>query len=167
MAKKTNWLLIILGIIIFIVIVGVGACVGFGYYMYRQMDITTANTSNPEEEFAKTRARFEGQTPYLEVPRDRFEDPIVHHELEKAEKTSLTGLYVMAYDPAKQQTVRVKIPMWLLRLGGQNLKFDAGSSGSVDVGRMKLTSDGLERFGKGIVMDVTKPSGERVLIWTE
>ena len=169
MAKKTNWLLIILGIILFVVIVGVGACVGFGYYMYRQMDISTVVTANPEADFAKMRDRFAGQIPYVEVPRDRFEDPIIHHELEKTEKTQLTGLYLMAYDPREKHLVRLRIPAWLLRLGGSRpVKFNSGSGSGFDAGvRMNFTSEDLERFGKGLVLDVTKPNGERVLIWTE
>ena len=58
--KKKNWLLIILGIVIFVVILCVVAVVGFGYWMYRQMDITTMTTGNPAQAFTEERARFEG-----------------------------------------------------------------------------------------------------------
>jgi hypothetical protein len=171
MAKKTNWVLIVLGIIIFVVIVGVGACVGFGYYMVRQMDISTVNTANPEEDFAKARAQFAGQTPYIEVTStDARDETIVHRELEKAEKTTLTGLHMMIYGPRDKRLLRVTIPAWLLRLGGSKpVSFTGGGSGGgFDAGvRTNITNEDLERFGKGLVLDVTNRRGERVLIWTE
>lgn len=170
MAKKTNWILIVLGIIVFVVIVGVGACVGFGYYMYRQMDITTVSTANPEEDFAKARERFAGQTAYIEVPRDALDEPIVHHELEKAERTTLTGLHLMVYNPRDKHLVRMTIPAWVLRLSGSRpVKFGGNAGGSgFDTGvRMNITNEDLEKFGKGLVLDVTKHNGDRVLIWTE
>jgi hypothetical protein len=169
MAKKTNWVLIVLGIIVFVVIVGVGACAGFGYYMYRQLDISAVNTANPEEEFAKMRTRFAGQTPYIEVSKDALDDTIVHHELEKKERITLTGLHMMAYDPREKRLLRMTIPAWLLRIGGSKpVRFNTGGGSGFDTGvRMNITNDDLERFGKGLVLDVTKRSGERVLVWTE
>ena len=64
---------------------------------------------------------------------------------------------------AKYETAKGELA-WLLRLGGNNMNFN---SGSFEMRRLKITSDGLERFGKGIVMDMTKPDGERILVWTE
>ena len=66
MTKKKNWGLIILGIVIFVVIVGAGLIATIGFVMYRQMDVQTVATNSPEEEFRKARARFEGQVPFIE-----------------------------------------------------------------------------------------------------
>jgi hypothetical protein len=75
----------------------------------------------------------------------------------------------MAYNPRDKRLVRMTIPAWLLRLGGSKpVKFNGSGGQGFDTGvRMNFTSNDLERFGKGLVLDVTKHNGERVLIWTE
>ena len=96
--KKKNWLLIILGIVIFVVIVGIAGVVGFGYWMYRQMGVTTMTTEDPAPAFEDARAPFKGQQPYIEMSLDNNEErAVVHHELEKPEKSTVKRLRVFTY----------------------------------------------------------------------
>jgi hypothetical protein len=169
MAKKKNWLLIILGIVIFVVIVGVAAVVGFGYWMYKQMDVSVTTSGNPQQDFADERARFQGQVPYVEVTfADGREDATVHHELEKPTRTTLTKLHVVIFAERENRVVRMALPFWLLRLGGNKpVNLRQGSSG-VDPGvRLTVTTEDLERRGPGLVLDTVGRRGEHVLIWSE
>ncbi len=168
MAKKKNWALIILGIVIFVVIVGVAAIVGFGYFMYRQMEFSTTTTGNPAQEFAEVEARFQGQTPYVEISDADRAEGVVHHELEKTERTPLKRLRVVAYDEREKKLVRVTIPFWLLRLGGNKpINLRSGGSGFDPGVRLTVTSEDLERRGPGLVLDTEGRHGEKVIVWAE
>jgi hypothetical protein len=169
MAKKKNWLLIILGIVIFVVIVGVAAVVGFGYWVYRQMDFHTTTTGNTLQQFETLRARFQGQVPYVEMTlSDNHEEATVHRELEKPTRTTLTRLRIAVYDEREHRFVELGLPFWLLRLGGNKpINLRQGSSGFDPGVRLTVTTEDLERRGPGLVLDTVGRRGEHVLIWSE
>jgi hypothetical protein len=169
MAKKKNWGLIILGIVIFVVIVGAGFIATIGYVMYRQMDIQTVTTDSPEEEFKKARARFEGQVPFIELPAGLDTDEaIVHREQIGKEPVALTGLRVLAWAPRDHKLVRLTLPFWMLRLGGGHRIRLSGREAALssDVS-LNVTAEELERRGPGLILDYVTPRGERLLVWAE
>jgi hypothetical protein len=166
--KKRNWLLIILGIVVVVVILGVAAVVGFGYWMYRQMEITTTTTGNIEQEFADVRARFQGKVPYVEISMDDQDKAVVHHELEKGTRTPLQHLRLVAYDEREHRLVRLTIPFWLVRLGkNKEINLSAGRSGFDPGVRLSVTPEDIERFGPGLIIDGVGRRGERFIIWAE
>jgi hypothetical protein len=169
MAKKKNWLLIILGIVIFVVIVGVALLVGGAYWFYRQMDIQTTTSPDAQQRFEAVRARFEGQVPYLQVAvTDNHEETTVHRELEKPTRTTLTRLRLAVYDEREHRFVEMGLPFWLLRLGGNKpVNLRQGGSGFDPGVRLSVTTEDLERRGPGLILDTTGRHGERVLIWSE
>ncbi len=169
MAKKKNWLLIILGIVIFVVIVGVAAVVGFGYWMYKQMDVSVSSNGNPQQEFSEELTRFKDQTPYIEVKFvDGREEATVHRELEKATRSKLNRLHLMVYDDREHKVVRMSLPFWLLRLGGNSpINFHNGNRGFDPGVRLSVTVEDLERRGPGLVVHTVGRRGETVLIWQD
>ncbi len=169
MAKK-NWLLIVLGIVIFVVVVGIAAVVGFGFWMYRQMGVMTTETRNPEPMFEEARAPFKGQTPYIEIGAGEDQErTIVHHELEKAERTRLQRLRIVAYDPHDGTVVRLQLPFWVVRLGGsrQPFRLHAQNTPFASGVELSVTPDDLERRGPGLILDQKLRDGVRVLLWSE
>jgi len=69
MAKKTSWAVIIVGISVFVLVVGVGLVGVVGYVIYQQFafQAKTATEMGADEEFARIVAKFEGQKPYLVI----------------------------------------------------------------------------------------------------
>jgi hypothetical protein len=168
MAKK-NWGLIILGIVIFVIIVGAGVIGTFGYIVYRQMDVQTANVQAPDEEFARALKKFEGQVAFIELPEGLGPGTlVVHREQMAREPASLTGLRVLAWGPRDKKLVRLTLPMWLLRLSGrQGVSLsdrDVPLSANMN---LRVTADELERHGPGLILNFTTTTGERVLVWAE
>ncbi len=168
MAKK-SWGLIVLGIVIFVVVVGVGVIGTFGYIVYRQMDVRSVPAQSPDEDFAKEKARFADQVPFIEIPAGDLEStPIVHREQMAKEPTTLNSLQVLAWGPRDKKLVRLTLPMWLLRLSGSRgvhlSNRDAPLSSDMS---LNVTAEELERHGPGLILDITTPHGERVLVWAE
>ncbi len=170
MERKTkNWLLIILGVVILLVVLGVVAVVGFGYYMYRQMNVTTSTSGDLEQQFTEIQSRFSGQVPYVEGSFvDDESNIVVHHELEKATRTKLQYLHVAIYDPREHRVIQMRLPFWLLRLGGNNPINLRGHTG-LDFGgaSLKVTTEDLERRGPGLILDTKGRRDEHIIAWSE
>jgi hypothetical protein len=168
MAKK-KWGLIVLGIVIFVVIVCVGAVGIVGFLTYRQMDVHTTTTASPDEEFAKALAPFEGQAPFIDLPARRGEGtPVVHREQEGKEPIPLSTLHILAWDPGEKKLVRLSLPFWILRLGGNRpIRMNSGQ-GFLDANvRLDVTVEEIERHGPGLILNYTAPRGERVVVWAQ
>lgn len=169
MAKKKNWLLIILGIVIFVVIVGVAAVVGFGYWMFKQVDFHQTTAANSQQQFDELRARFQGQRAYVDLSlTGDHEESTVHRELEQPTRTTLNKLHIAVYDEREHRLVQMALPFWLLRLGGNKpINLRQGNSGFDPGVRITVTTEDLERRGPGLVLDTVGRRGEHVLMWSE
>ncbi len=98
MAKKKRWGLIILGVIIFIIVVGIATVATVGFVMYRQFapESRRATTTAAEQEFNEISARYPNEKPYIEM---QDEKPVVNRDTEKSNPSSITALHVLAYNP--------------------------------------------------------------------
>ncbi len=168
MAKKKNWLLIVLGIVIFVVIVGAAAVVGFGFWMYKQMGVRVADNANPQQ-FAEEVERFKGQTPYIDMKVvDGREEATVHRELEKPTRTRLNSLHLVVYNERDHKLIRMSLPFWLLRLGGNSpVNFHQDRSGFDPGVRLSVTVEDLEKRGPGLVVQTVGRHGDSVIIWQD
>jgi hypothetical protein len=172
MAGKRRWGLIILGVVIFVVVVGVGVIATVSYMVYRQMDVQTITTDSPDVELQKALAPFAGQEPYIELLEGDEERSIVHREQEKATPTSLSKLHAVIWDPRERKVVRLSLPFWLMRLGGshRSMTIDSHQAGGVTVGsnvRLNVSAADIERHGPGLILDHTGRRGERIVVWAE
>ncbi len=166
MAAK-RWVLITVGVAILLVIVGVGVVGTMGYLAYKQTAVQTVSMESPDAEFAKARARFEGQAPYIDfTDKDGVEMPVIHHDQEKA-RTALTTVHLLAWGPRDRKLARIAFPFWLLRLtGSRGVQLSGGSSWENTV-RLHVTAEEIERHGPGLLIDHETPHGERILVWAE
>jgi hypothetical protein len=170
MAGKRRWGLIILGLVLFLVIVGVAVLGTVGYLMYRQFDVQTVTTEDPSDAFARVEARFANQQPLVEFPEGPDGKAVVHEAPGNARVQALTSLHVLAWSPSEKKLVRFSMPFWLLRLGGSHpihLQPDSGASWIFDSERVNLTPEDIERHGPGLIVRHTTPRGERVIVWAD
>jgi hypothetical protein len=161
-----RWGLIILGLVIFVVIVGAGVIGTFAYLMYRQVNVQTVSPATGEEEFTKVRARFAGQTPYIELSADDRGIPKVHRELEKPQRTRLTSMHVLVWKGSDRKLIQFALPFWLMRLTSRGNIRIGSSHQDVSV-ELKVTAEDIERYGPGLLIDQKAPRGEQVLVWVE
>jgi hypothetical protein len=75
-------------------------------------------------------------------------------------------LRIMAFDSHDEKVVNLQLPFWLLRLKGGGSRFDIGRS-NIDLARMRLTVEDLERYGPILILDQKDTDGSRVLIWSQ
>jgi len=163
-AKKQSWGLIILGVVIFAVVVLVGAVGIGGYVIYRQFAIHSAVTepATAEQELSKTLARFGSEKPYIELRDD--DEPVINRDKERAETRSIQALHVFVWNPRDRKSFTMELPMWMLRFMGNKPITMSGSDADV---RLHITVNDLEHHGPGLIMNHTSRHGERIVVWAE
>jgi hypothetical protein len=170
MAKKPSWGLIIFGIAALVVIVAAGLVAVAGYVIYQQFafQTTTTSASSAEDEFAQVAAQFADQKPLLEI---RHGEPVLNKQRARAggHAQPIEALHIMVWQPDERKLLRLNIPFWLLRMTkGRPIRLSGHQDGvEGDPVRLNVTTEDLERFGPGLVMDHKKADGERVLVWAQ
>jgi hypothetical protein len=167
---RNKWIPIIIGIVIFVVIVGIGLVGGAIYVFSRQVGFQTVETAAGEQEFQKIRSGFEGQTPFIELTGDgEFEESraVVHRELASHATGKVSTVHVRIWSPEERKLVSLDLPFWMVRfMGNKPINLETGHGGVSHVS-LRVTAEELERRGPGLVMNHTAPRGEAVLVWLE
>lgn len=167
--RKQTWIWIAVAVAAaaflgFIAIVAAGV-----FFVARQVETEPASAALAERAFAEARARFEGQSPIVQI-EDR--DGIIRTRIDRPPPEVPAGpapgaIFVMAYDPDEGRIVRLSLPFWLLRLGNKgSLRFSSDNT-RLSFEHLNLTVDDLARYGPALLVDQQMPEGERVLIWTQ
>jgi len=160
---KRTWIWIVVGVLAFLLVLGVGAAVFTAVWVSNHMEIVDAPAADATKSFDEIRAKFPGQQPLLEFQGD---EPRVIASHAAASSVRLSLLHIIAFDDDEGKLVRVDVPFWLLRLKSGPISFSSYTSG-FDDRRVNLSVEDIERRGPGIVLDITEPREGRVLIWAE
>ena len=167
MAKKTSWAVIIVGIGVFVLIVGAGLVGVVGYVIYKQFafQATSATEMSADEEFAYIVAKFDGQKPYLVI---KDGEPIVSETPAADPGKPVEALHIIVWDPEERKVVKLNMPFWLLRMtNGQPIKISSNDDPGSPSVTLRITAADLERRGPGLILDHKEASGERVLVWAQ
>lgn len=167
MATK-KWVPIVVGVAIFVVIVGLGLIGSCVYLLTRQVSVQTMSRSAGAEEFDKMRAQLAGQQPFIELPdEDSDAAPVVHRELATHPAGQVNTVHVRVWAPRDGKLVRLDLPMWTLRLmGGKPITIETGHNTFGGVS-LKVTAEDIDRRGPGLLIDHASRRGERLLVWSE
>lgn len=166
MAKARKWIIIILSTIGFIVVcllVLVGVMTSWVVrHVNTQPSTATAAVKTFEEERAKL-----GNAKAL-VTSDELDTPsIIQKKIDSlpVSSTPVTEMHILVWSPDSERTVRITMPFWLLKVGRR--KIDIAGADSFDFDRLRIDVNQLERIGPQVLVDLARPGGERVLVWTK
>src|SRR5215831_15560302 len=165
MAKVRTWVWVVVGVIA-LGILGIVAMAAVGLWFVRSHVHTQPETvMAASSDFDAVRTRFSGQKPLIELDeRGEF----VHANTERPNGTVRPEtLSVMAFDPNDEKLVRMELPFWMLRLKAGGTGFSMGGGGDMNLARLRLTVEDLERFGPTLILDHKDMRGARVLVWTQ
>jgi hypothetical protein len=164
LTKKT-WLWIIaaifgLGVIGIIAIAGIGV-----YFVSQHVDAARSTSADASRAFEAVRGGFK-DAPLIEFDtseRARLRTPVADIP---SGRSRPEHLWILAWDPNDERLVKMSLPFWVMRLGRRKLDFINDDHG-VDLDRLKLDVQELERIGPTLLMDHKVPTGVRVLVWTQ
>jgi hypothetical protein len=163
---KKTWISIVIAAVIIIGVLAIAIVGGTAYFFYHHIDARFTGQENADQAFTNTRARFSGQRPLIEITGD--DEPIIHREAKAGVRHDVNALHALVYDERAGKLTHVDVPGWLIRLmsaGGHVRLANLDMFG--DEERLRLTLDDLELHGPGLVMDVHRPRGSQLLVWTE
>ena len=166
MSKRRNWLWILFGVGILVVFIGIGAVIAITAWFQQNLTVTETTEGSAQREFDAVRTRYGGRPPLLDMRDGRPVYTGGKPPDAPASTTSLENLHVLAWDPDEGELASVAIPFWLLRLKSGPIEFGSYASGMDDRG-VDLRPEDIERYGPGIILDMTSPRGERVLLWAQ
>ena len=162
--KKRTWLWIVLGILAFFIVTGLGLAAFSVYWLGSHMEIVATAAPDAAKRLDDARAKFPGQRPLLEFKDGQPQG--LNNDRPAGASGQLTTLHVIAFDEDESRIVRVDVPFWLLRLKSGPIAFGSYASG-FDDRKVRLSVEDIERRGPGIVLDLDRPREGRVLIWAE
>ena len=159
-----TWVAVLIAVAVVAAVLMIAVVGGSVYWVSRHIDAQATSDASAADELSRTRARFAGQVPLLEI-RGR-DDVVLRRTARRADarRGEPTTLHVLAFDPDEGRIVRMNMPFWLLRLApGRRLRF--GASG-VDA-NVRLTLEDVEAGGPGLLVDGRSPDGQQFIVWTE
>jgi hypothetical protein len=161
-----KWVPIVVGIVIFVLVVGTGLVGGLIYVVSRQVKVQTLSASGGEQEFARSLASMAGQKPFIELPADNVDgEAVVHREMANKDTGSISTIHMRVWVPREKRLVHVDLPFWMMRLtGNKSITLNAGSFRQLT---LSVTPEEIDRRGPGLILDHKSPRGERVLVWTD
>lgn len=137
----------------------------FSVMIYRQTTFTTSERSDALKEFERVLAQFPPRLPLVEVLNagSLTASVRIHRAPDTAPRQAVQEFQVLAYDNRKKRLVRSRAPVWMMRFSSGNIAAQLG----LPVANFTITLEDVERYGRGIIVDVATPVGGRVLVWVE
>jgi hypothetical protein len=161
-SRVPTWAWVVIAIVA-LGILGVITLAAAGLWFVRShVNVQPTTVAAAASDFQTVHERFADQKPLIELDdRGNF----VHANTDRPNGTRKPeSLNVMAFDAHKEDVVRVDIPFWMLRLKSRG---NLIGSGDIDLQKLRLTVEDLERFGPTLIVDHKDMDGSRVLVWTQ
>jgi len=165
MAKVKTWVWVVIGII-GVCILGIVVMAAAAIWFARShFDVQTTTVTAATTDFETVRARFTAQKPLIELD-DHGEFARANTD-RPASPVRVQSLNVMVFDPDDEKIVRMDLPFWLLRLKSGGARLQMPNRSDVDLSKLRLTIEDIERFGPTLILDHKGTKGERVLVWSQ
>lgn len=159
---KRRWVPIVGGVVALLVLLGIVATtISIVWLRERTTLSRDVSVTRASEAFAAAAQRFADPRPAIELGDDRRPRPATGTP--RRNPGSIGELRVLAWGAKEQALADVTLPLWLLRLKSGPIVFGSYVSGLDDRG-VRLTAEEIERLGPGVLIDLTTPSGDRVLV---
>jgi hypothetical protein len=164
MANRKTWISIVIAAFIIVVVAALGLFAGAFIYVRRHAHSEVTQASTAEAEFARVRARFEGQTPLIEL---KVGEPPILHRTPAAPAYEIQSLHVIGYDASSGKLSHVDLPGWMLRMMSAGGRFRLANLGFFDDEDNRVTLEDLERHGPGLIVDIRRSGRVQAVVWIE
>ena len=148
-------------------VIAVGAAGGlliFGVLVSRAVTVERAEAPEALRRFTAVRSALGPAAPLLTL--DEAGRVVRRAGPPPAAAVRLTRLGVLTYQAEQRRLVSADVPFWFFKLKGPAAQYAVRGTG-LDFKRLQITPSDLERHGPALVIDHTRPNGDRLLVWTE
>jgi hypothetical protein len=160
-SKVKTWVWIVIGIVAVCILCVIGLAAAGLWFVKSHVDIRQTSATMAASDFDTVLHRYAGQKPLIELDdRGNF----VHANTDRPNGTQRPeSLNIMAFNPRDDKVVRMEVPFWLLRLK-HGTRFGVSD---LDLVKLRLTVEDLERYGPTLIVDHQDSEGARVVVWSE
>jgi hypothetical protein len=135
----------------------------FAFLAWRSVTIERADSGAALRRFAQVESRFRSSEPMLRIDAG---GTITRRPVPVGEPARLSSLQALAYRMPEQRLVHAVVPFWFLKVKGPAVQYALRDTG-LDLKRLGVTAADLEQYGAGVLLDQSRPNGDRLLVWTE
>ncbi|MFT5052945.1 MAG: hypothetical protein ACI8QZ_004383 [Chlamydiales bacterium] len=132
-------------------------------------EVNDASATEAEAAFEAVRARFGDAQPYIAV--EEGGGMRTTREIDSSRSFELKGLHMLSFEPVLGKLADVAFPYWFVRLKlsdamnlGTIVSLMARDWKHLD---LRVTEDDLEALGPALLLDHTRESGARLMLWSE
>jgi len=146
--------------------IGVIAIAGLSllaFLAWRSVTIERPEPGDARRRFAQVESRLKSSEPMLRIGAG---GTITRRPVPVGEPARLSRLHALAYRVPEQRLVHAVVPFWFLKVKGPAVQYALRDTG-LDLKRLGVTPADLEQYGAAVVLDETRPNGDRLLVWTE
>jgi hypothetical protein len=135
------------------------------WFVRSHVNVQPTTVAAATSDLQSVRDRFANQKPLIELDdRGNF----VHANSDRPNGTKRPEtLDIMVFDARDEQVVRVNVPFWLLRLKSRGSLINVNGAGSIDLQKLRLTVEDLERYGPTLIVDHRDMNGSQVVVWSQ
>jgi hypothetical protein len=165
MARVKTWVWVVIGVVAVGILCVIALAAAGIWFVRTHINVQPTTVAAATSDFQTVRDRFSAQKPLIELDDH---GNFVHANTDRPDGTTRPeALAIMAFDSRDERVVRMDIPLWLLRLKMRGTRINVGGNGNIDLAKLRLTVEDLERFGPTLIVDHRDADGSRVLVWTE
>ena len=162
--KVPTWAWVIIAIVT-LGVLGVISLAAAGLWFVRShVNVQPTTAAAAASDLQAIRDRFSTQKPLIELD-DRGNFAHANTDRPVGTKRPET-LNVTVFDAHEERVIRIEIPFWLLRLKSHGSIVNV-NGGNIDLQKLRLTVEDLERFGPTLIVDHRDVNGSRVLVWSQ
>jgi hypothetical protein len=165
MASRKTWVWVVvallgIGLLTLIVVAGAGI-----YFVTSHIKSEHTTSAEALQSFDRVKATLPNTQPLFELGEDERPRRLRPTDELPTAAAAPETLQLLAWDPESERLIRVSMPLWLIRFGKGRMRL-ANDHQSLELDRLELDAEELERIGPALLFDVRNHDGTRLLLWT-
>jgi hypothetical protein len=162
--KRRRWPIVLAGVAVFVTVVVIALAVAGTLLVRNNVHVAEgASRESAQAAFDAAVRQFADARPLL-VMGDDTRPALAPGAESRRNPGTVSALHVLAWDADKGSLATVTVPLWLLAMKPGPIVFGDYVSDAWKTDRVQLDVKDLERYGPGVVLDMTAPDGQHVLI---
>lgn len=161
---RRRWPLVLAGVAVVITVIVIALAVAGTLFVRNNVQMAEGTSPERAKAAFETALRPFADTRPLLVIGDDKRPALARGAETRRNPGTVSALHVLAWDADEGSLATVTVPLWLLAMKPGPIEFGDYAPTGWDAERVQLDVKDLERHGPGVVLDVTAPDGQRVLI---
>lgn len=162
--KRRTWPIVLAGLAVVVTVLVIALAVAGTFFVRSNVQVAEGTSrERADAAFEAARRPFADVRPLLVIGDDKR--PALTPGVETRHNPgTVSALHILAWDADKGSLATVNVPLWILAMKPGPIVFGDYVSDAWKTDSVHLDVKDLERYGPGVVLEVSSPDGEHILI---